>query len=163
MHSPKDAIVILPPDIVAKVKESELTNPHRSGSHWTCGHCTVHLGDLKLREAVVTHLKSVYVTFFTLTHPSPFLILTIYFFYFSGTGSIRLASQKIYSSSHETRLSLLSRRATRLMHPPIPALWRPSAACNVPMAKRPRRIGCSISKVWRAILVRSKQFTAVVD
>ena len=52
-------------------------NPNRLMSLWTCGHCTVHLGDLKLREIVVEHLKSVYVISFTLIPVPRFIYLFI--------------------------------------------------------------------------------------
>lgn len=71
MHSPKDVLTVLPPDLVAKVKENEMSDPNRSRSYWTCGHCTSYLGNLKLREIVVSHLKSVYVSSFSLIYPSP--------------------------------------------------------------------------------------------
>jgi hypothetical protein len=64
LHSPKDALTVLPPDVVAKIKESEMIDPYRPSKRWTCGHCTVHFGDLKSREIVVAHLKSVYVSSF---------------------------------------------------------------------------------------------------
>src|ERR1700704_3381552 len=51
-----------------------MTSPHRSRKQWTCGHCTVHFGDLKFREIVVEHLKFVYLFSFTLPYPSPVLI-----------------------------------------------------------------------------------------
>jgi len=54
--------VILPPEVAAKVKESEMTDPNLSKSQWTCGHCAAHLGDLKLRGIVIEHLKSAYVS-----------------------------------------------------------------------------------------------------
>ncbi|KIM35789.1 hypothetical protein M413DRAFT_449606 [Hebeloma cylindrosporum] len=54
----EDVIVVLPPDVVGMVKESELTNPQLSEDKWTCGRCNVHFGDLKSREVVVAHLKS---------------------------------------------------------------------------------------------------------
>ena len=92
MHSP-DAFVVLPSDVVAKVKESEMTNPHRQKSQWTCGHCTVHFGELELRKVVVAHLISVYVSSFTLTYPSPVPIhcfsLFIYLFIRHGINSPR--------------------------------------------------------------------------
>ncbi|KIM37065.1 hypothetical protein M413DRAFT_448779 [Hebeloma cylindrosporum] len=56
-HSP-DVLVILPPDVVAAVKTREMSNPNRSKDQWTCAHCTVHLGALKLREFVVKHVKT---------------------------------------------------------------------------------------------------------
>ena len=101
--------------------------------------------------------------------PSPFTNSHYLFLYLLGTGSTRLASRKIYSSSHETHLSILSRRATLLMYPPVSQspVWRPSDVWNVLVANQARRTGCSILGAWRIILLRSKQFTwiegAVVD
>jgi hypothetical protein len=68
-HTPEDALVVLPPDKVAIIKEDEIGNPDRYGDLWTCGHCTVHLGSFKQREIVVKHLKSAYVS--SLLYPSP--------------------------------------------------------------------------------------------
>ena len=59
MHPPKEALAILPPEVVAKVEESEMADPNRLENYWTCGHCAVNFGDLKSREIVVAHLNSV--------------------------------------------------------------------------------------------------------
>jgi hypothetical protein len=143
MSHSSDAFFVLPPDIIAKVKESEMANPNRSKSYWTCGHCTVNFGNLESREIVVAHLKSMYVSSFTFTYPSPLLVHCFSLFvYLPGTGLTRLASLKIYSSSHETRLSILLRQDTRMIHPSMRR--GPSAACNVPKADRAIRLGCSI-------------------
>jgi hypothetical protein len=58
----QDDIAVLPPDDVEQVTESEMNDPNRSNPNWTCAHCTVHFGDYQLREVVVEHLKSVYVS-----------------------------------------------------------------------------------------------------
>ena len=111
LHSPGAfAILPAPADVVAQVKESEMTNPYRS-----CGHCSVHSEKLKSHEIVVAHLKSVYVSSFIFTYPS---FLPIHCFsLFIYLGLTRLESRKIYSSSHETRLSIHSRLDTWLMPP----------------------------------------------
>jgi len=43
-----------------RVKASEMSNPNRSRSLWTCAHCALHLGNLEKREIVVEHVKSVH-------------------------------------------------------------------------------------------------------
>ena len=113
------AILPAPADVVTQVKESEMTNPYRSKIYWMCqcGHCSIHSENLKSHEIVVTHLKSVYVSSFIFTYPS---FLPIHCFsLFIYLGLTRLESRKIYSSSHETRLSIHSRLDTWLMPPPV--------------------------------------------
>ena len=90
--------------------------------------------------------------------PSPFTNSQYLFLYSSGTRSTRLANRKIYFSSHETRLSILSRRTTRSMRPPRLPLWSTSVVWNVLGAHRLSRTGCSISMAWRAIFLQSKHF-----
>ncbi|KIM36512.1 hypothetical protein M413DRAFT_31565 [Hebeloma cylindrosporum] len=59
-HTRECVPVVLSPVNMAAVKESEMADPNRSKSRWTCGHCSVHLGDFKSRDLVVEHLKSVH-------------------------------------------------------------------------------------------------------
>ena len=100
---------MLTPYDVEMVKASELNDLNRlKGRHWTCAHCTMHCGDLKSREIVVEHLKSTYVFI-----PVPSLATT-YLSYLLGMRSTHLASPKTYSSSHESTITMASRRATRL-------------------------------------------------
>jgi len=49
-----------------------MADPNLSKSQWTCGHCVVHLGDLKLRGIVIEHLKSAYVSSHLSQVPSQF-------------------------------------------------------------------------------------------
>jgi hypothetical protein len=107
-HTPENDLVVLPPDDVAQVKASEMSDPNRSNPNWTCAHCGVHFDDLKLREIVVEHLKSAYVL--SQFYPLSLSIHPIY----PGMGSTHLVSRKIYSCSDETSFCSLSRRATRL-------------------------------------------------
>ena len=91
-----------------------MRHPDRSKPHWTCANCTVHFGDLKLREIVIEHLKSAYVSSH-LSQSRPHSLI------YAGMGSTHPKNQRIYSSSNKTGIPMLLRRATRLNLPESPA------------------------------------------